>query len=82
MFAVAPEFVQQVGDAVAERLADSLAPPPVTPWMSLEEAAIYLRRSEDSLRSLVKRNRVPVHRVGGRLTFDREELDRWIREEA
>jgi excisionase family DNA binding protein len=51
----------------------------VTPWLNVEGAATYLATTEDAIRALVKRRRLPVHRTEtGRLLFRPEELDAWI----
>ena len=52
---------------------------PVQPWLNVKGAAMYLAATEDAIRGLVKRGRLPVHRTEtGRLLFRPEELDRWI----
>ena len=51
----------------------------VTPWLNVKSAATYLATTEDAIRGLVKRGRLPVHRTEtGRLLFRPEELDRWV----
>ena len=42
---------------------------PVPPWLNVEGAATYLATTEDAIRGLVKRRRLPVHRTEtGRLS--------------
>ena len=51
----------------------------VTPWLNVAGAATYLATTEEAIRALVKRGRLPVHRTEtGRLLFRPEELDRWV----
>ena len=51
----------------------------VIPWLNVEGAATYLATTEDAIRGLVKRKRLPVHRTEtGRLLFRPEDLDRWV----
>lgn len=47
-----------------------------SPWLTSEEAQEYLRfKTPDALYRAVSRGRVPVHRLGRRLLFHRDELD-------
>jgi excisionase family DNA binding protein len=49
-------------------------------WLSVEEAADYVRTSPDALRKAVQRAQVPAHQPlgpGTRYLFNRGELDRW-----
>jgi excisionase family DNA binding protein len=47
--------------------------------ISLREAALYLGRTEEALRMMVRRNQVPgVVRIGRKTQFDRRKLDAWI----
>jgi excisionase family DNA binding protein len=71
--------------AVAERVSclvlDGL--PQATDWLTVADAAAYLKTSEDAIRGHVKRSRIPFHRgAAGRILFDRAELDAWVRGEA
>lgn len=48
-------------------------------WLTSREAVVYLRLpSEGALRNLVYRRRVPFVRLGRRLRFEREALDRFL----
>ena len=44
-------------------------------WLNAQEAARYLRLSENALRIQIFRGRIPVHRFGRRLRFRLSELD-------
>jgi excisionase family DNA binding protein len=73
-------------DALARRLAPRLASlpdssgEPRSEWMDLSEAAEHLRCPKSRLYSLSSARRIPVHRDGSRLLFDRTELDQWVRD--
>lgn len=47
-------------------------------WMTTSEAAQYLRVSADSIKTMVYRGKIRVHKLGRRNRFLREELDRLI----
>jgi excisionase family DNA binding protein len=49
-------------------------------WLDVREAARHLGLTPASVRGLVKRGRIPVHRTEhGRLRFSVTELDHWVR---
>lgn len=48
-------------------------------WLSLEEAAAYARIGKTILYSLAREGRVPASKVGKKWTFEKEQLDAWIR---
>lgn len=48
-------------------------------YLSLKSAAAYLDVSEQALRARVKRKEIPVHRRDGRLYFERDALDKYVR---
>lgn len=61
----------------AERSAAEVAAAPR--YMRIPEAAEYLATTPKALRRLVARGAVPYRNpTGGRVIFDRDELDRWI----
>jgi excisionase family DNA binding protein len=56
--------------------------PPIveTPYMNSRETMTYLRlTSTSSLYYLINQQRLPHLRRGGRLLFDRRDLDAWLR---
>lgn len=72
-------LVESVAVRVAELLADRLSPAPAdSPWLSVEEAAEYLRCKPKRIYDLVSQHRLPAHRDGNRLLFRREELDDYV----
>lgn len=53
----------------------------VTPekWVNLEDIAIHLSMSQDTVRTWAKENKLPFCRVGKRYKFKISEVDEWIR---
>lgn len=47
-------------------------------WLTTGEAAQYLRVSADSIKTMVYRGKIRVHKLGRRNRFLREELERLI----
>ena len=52
-----------------------------TRYLTIEEAAQYLRRTPKAIRRLVERRKIPHLKTGRWITFDRETLDRWMKEQ-
>jgi helix-turn-helix protein len=80
-FQVPDEFIEAVALRVAAHVSAQAAPEP-SRWLNVESTAEYLDTTAEAVRGLVKReqgNGFPVHRRGGRLLFDRGELDAWVR---
>ena len=49
-------------------------------WLDVAGAAEHLRLSEEAIRGMIKRQRLPVHKTeNGRLRFSVSELDEWVR---
>jgi excisionase family DNA binding protein len=63
-----------VAAAVADALADREGPAG-SPWLSLEEAAEYLRVSERTLERAIARGRLDSTTIGRRRLVRREDLD-------
>lgn len=47
-------------------------------WLTLNEAAEYLRISERNLRNLTKSNKIPFYKPEGKILFKTAELDKFI----
>lgn len=47
-------------------------------WLSLEEISKYLGVSKDTVRSWIKKNTIPFHKVGRQYKFRVSEVDAWI----
>lgn len=48
-------------------------------YFSINELSLYLKRSPGALRNLVLRRRIPYRKPGGRILFDKSEIDEWIK---
>jgi excisionase family DNA binding protein len=48
-------------------------------WVNLEDIAIHLSMSEDTVRSWIKDKKLPFYKVGKRYKFKISEVDEWIR---
>lgn len=44
-------------------------------WLTVKQAAVYLSRSENSIRILLCRGALQAHRLGGRIYLRRSEID-------
>ena len=87
MTAIVAALLAELDDATLDNLAELLAPRLAarlpagspTPWLDVEQAAMHLACPKSRLYALVSARRVPHHRDGSRLLFDRAELDEWVR---
>ena len=48
-------------------------------YLDIFELSEYLRMSPGSIRNLVLRRKIPFRKPAGRLLFDQEEIDSWIK---
>lgn len=48
-------------------------------WISLEETAIYLGVSKDTIRNWIKKFDIPAHKIGRAWKFKKSELDDWVK---
>lgn len=48
-------------------------------WFSLEEAAAYIGSGRTTLYGLAREGRIPASKVGKKWTFEKEQLDLWIK---
>lgn len=51
----------------------------MTNWLTLEEAAQYLKMGKSTLYDLARKGGVPAHKMGREWRFDAEELDAWLK---
>ncbi|RZD16600.1 MAG: DNA-binding protein [Candidatus Acididesulfobacter guangdongensis] len=49
-------------------------------WLTLNEAAEYLRISDRNLRKLAKNSKLPFYKLEGKILFKVSELDKYIEE--
>ena len=76
------QFFDTIAERVAALLEERFGAQPAQ-WLNVAGAADHLQTTEDGIRALVKRKRIPHHRgAAGRLLFDRAQLDAWVRGEA
>lgn len=57
------------GEDISPMIFDNLK------WMTVKEAAIYLRRTEGAMKNLIYRGKVRVRKWAGRVYVNRQELD-------
>ena len=48
-------------------------------YLTTKELSKYLGRSEKAIRNLCFRREIPHFKPAGRLLFDRDEINKWIR---
>lgn len=51
----------------------------MTNWLTLEEAAKYLKMGKSTLYDLARKGNIPAHKMGREWRFDAEELDEWLK---
>ncbi len=47
-------------------------------WMSLKEIAEHLGVSMDTIRSWIKKDTIPFHKIGRQYKFRLSEVDAWV----
>ena len=74
---LSPELVEAVEQLVAEQVREALDVTPATgtPWLSLDEAAGYLRVSERTLERLIAKGKLRSSTLGRRRLLHRDDLD-------
>ena len=74
-------FIDALAVRVAECIGSQLKPPKVAPrYLDFEAAAVYLSTTANGVRGMARAKRFPVSRIGGRIMFDRLEIDRVMSE--
>lgn len=48
-------------------------------WYSLEETAEYLGVTKDTIRSWIKKETIPAHKIGRLWKFKLSEVDEWVK---
>lgn len=48
-------------------------------WLTLDEAAQYLKIGKTTLYELARKGAIPAHKIGREWRFDAEELDSWLK---
>jgi excisionase family DNA binding protein len=76
------QLLQSIADNIAERISGQLGERgggAIAPrLLSVEQAAIYIGRTKDSVQHMAATGKLPVVRSDRRVFLDREDLDRWI----
>ncbi len=77
------EFLRSLEELVRRALVDALASDRAVAadgFLDVAGAAAYLTSTPTAIRALVKRRAIPFHKApNGRILFDRNELDTWVR---
>lgn len=73
-----PEFVEAVAMRVADLLAERQAPVADEGFLDVNGAAAFLACPKSRVYALVSAGRLPHHRDGSRLLFDRSELRAYV----
>ena len=47
-------------------------------WVSLEDIAIHLDVSKDTIRAWIKKDTIPHHKIGRQYKFRVSEVDAWV----
>lgn len=48
-------------------------------WIGIEEAALHLGVTKDTVRNWIKKTNIPAHKIGKLWKFKRSELDEWVK---
>ena len=48
------------------------------PWVSLEEIALHLGVSQDSIHRWIRKRSMPAHQIGRPWKFRRSQVDEWV----
>lgn len=48
-------------------------------WLSLEEIANHLGVSKETIRSWIRKETIPYHKVGRQYKFKASEVDQWVK---
>ena len=58
---------------------DNTKIPEITSWLTVEEAAEYLGIGKTVLYTLAREGKVPANKVGKKWTFEKNQIDEWMR---
>jgi excisionase family DNA binding protein len=65
-------------DALVQRVAERIQEGRADGFLDVRGAADFLSTTPKAIYALVERQKLPHHRAGGRLLFDRAELRAWV----
>lgn len=77
---VPSELLDAIAERVAELVAARIGMDPVSPWLTVGEAAEYLRWPKSRVQKLTAAKAIPHAKHEGRVLFNRGELDVWLRD--
>jgi excisionase family DNA binding protein len=72
---LAPALAERVAELLAERLPGTVEQ---SPWLTVNEAADYLRCTPKRIYDLLSQSRLPRHKDGSRVLLRRAELDAYL----
>ena len=49
-------------------------------WVNLEDVAMHISVSQDTIRTWIKEGKLPFYRAGKRYKFKISEIDEWVRQ--
>ena len=52
------------------------------PWVSLEDIALHLGVSQDSIHRWIRNRNMPAHQIGRLWKFKVSEVDEWVRKNS
>jgi excisionase family DNA binding protein len=70
-----PEAIEAIAQRAAELVLAQLPARQPSPYLSVDEAAVYLRCTKQRVYDLVSAGRLPRHKDGARLLLRRSDLD-------
>ncbi len=79
---VLPGLAEEIRLAVREEVQRALQMGGAGGYLNVDSAALYLDTTKDAIKSMVRDGKIEPVRRQPRLLFTRDELDRWVREEA
>lgn len=47
-------------------------------WLTIEEIAVYLKVSKETIYKMVQQNQLPASKLGNQWRFNRETVDAWL----
>jgi excisionase family DNA binding protein len=78
---VTTDRLLRVGELIAVSGAGgsaTLSPLMEQRYMTVKDCAAYLGRTVRAIEGLVRRDQIPVIRLGRRVQFDKDRIDRWM----
>jgi excisionase family DNA binding protein len=75
---LSPEALELLAVKVAEIITVSDQPPPVSPYLSVAEAADYIRAKPQRIYDLLSAGRLERYKDGSRVLVSRAELDAYL----